>query len=68
REVVKEVQLGKLTVPKNTHINIDTASLHKEQEILGEDAHLFNLETFSERVAKATKNNPSFFLPFGITF
>ncbi|CAN1291376.1 Cytochrome P450 CYP749A22 [Linum perenne] len=42
REVVKEVQLGKLIVPKSTHIIIDTISLHKDPGIWGEDAHLFN--------------------------
>ncbi|CAN1291379.1 Cytochrome P450 CYP749A22 [Linum perenne] len=66
REVVKEVQLGKLIVPKSTHIIIDTISLHKDPGIWGEDAHLFNPERFSEGVSKATNNNPSAFLPFGI--
>ncbi|CAN0862454.1 Cytochrome P450 CYP749A22 [Linum grandiflorum] len=66
REVVKEVQLGKLTLPKKSYIIIDTMSFHKDPKIWGEDAHLFNPERFSEGVAKATKNNPSAFLPFGI--
>ncbi|CAN1317159.1 Cytochrome P450 714A1, partial [Linum perenne] len=67
REVVKEVQLGKLIDPKITNITIDTTLLHKDPEIGGEDAHLFNPERFSKEVAKAMKNNLSVFLSFGIT-
>ncbi|CAI0447457.1 unnamed protein product [Linum tenue] len=66
RRVVKEVQLGKHTLPKNTYFTIDTLTLHQDPEIWGEDALQFNPERFSEGVAKATKNNASAFVPFGI--
>ncbi|CAN0879404.1 Cytochrome P450 CYP749A22 [Linum grandiflorum] len=66
REVVKEVRVGKLTLLKNINITVDTISLHRDPEIWGEDAHSFNPERFSEGVAKATKNNPIAFQPFGI--
>lgn len=46
-------------------ISIPTLELHRSQEIWGEDAHLFKPERFAEGVAKATRNNPMAFLPFG---
>ncbi|CAN0857615.1 Cytochrome P450 CYP749A22, partial [Linum grandiflorum] len=66
RQVVKDVKLGKLTVPGETYVTIDTMSLHHDPKIWGEDAHQFNPERFREGVAKATKNNPSAYLPFGL--
>ncbi|CAL1390566.1 unnamed protein product [Linum trigynum] len=66
RKVVKEVQIGKHVLPKNTYFTIDTLALHQDPEIWGEDALQFNPERFSNGVAKATKNNASAFVPFGI--
>ncbi|CAL1405311.1 unnamed protein product [Linum trigynum] len=66
RKVVKEVQLGTHTLPKNTHFTIDTLALHQDPKTWGEDALQFNPGRFSEGVAGATKNNASAFIPFGI--
>nr|GEU55404.1 retrotransposon protein, putative, Ty1-copia subclass [Tanacetum cinerariifolium] len=40
-------------------------ALHHDRKIWGEDAHLFKPERFLEGVSKATKDNPSAYMPFG---
>ncbi|CAN1152332.1 Cytochrome P450 CYP749A22 [Linum perenne] len=66
RKVEKEVQLGKYTVPANTHINISILSFQHDPEVWGEDVHLFNPGRFAEGVAKATGNHPTAFFPYGM--
>ncbi|XP_058010191.1 cytochrome P450 CYP749A22-like isoform X2 [Hevea brasiliensis] len=66
REVQKEVRLGKLTIPAKTETHIPTLALHTDHQIWGEDALHFKPERFEEGIAKATNNNISSFLPFGL--
>ncbi|KAL2457789.1 Cytochrome [Abeliophyllum distichum] len=65
RRVNSKVRLGKYEFPANVELHIPPLALHRNPEIWGEDAHLFKPERFAEGVAKATKNNPMAFLPFG---
>ncbi|CAI0463234.1 unnamed protein product [Linum tenue] len=41
-------------------------AIHHDPDIWGQDVHLFKPDRFSEGVAKATNNNPSAFMPFGM--
>lgn len=66
RRVKKEVKLGKVNLRPNTALMIPNLALHHDTQIWGGDALLFKPERFSEGVAKATKNNPAAFLPFGL--
>ncbi|KZV45140.1 hypothetical protein F511_25302 [Dorcoceras hygrometricum] len=65
RRTKSNVTLGKYELPANMEISVPTLALHTSREIWGEDAHLFKPERFAEGVAKATRNNPMAFLPFG---
>ncbi|XP_075496985.1 cytochrome P450 CYP749A22-like [Primulina tabacum] len=65
RRAKSNVRLGKYELPAHMEIIIPTLELHRSREIWGEDAHLFKPERFAEGVAKATRNNPMAFLPFG---
>ncbi|KAL2546270.1 Cytochrome [Forsythia ovata] len=65
RRAKGKVNLGKYEFPENIELHIPQLALHRNPEIWGEDAHLFKPERFAEGVAKATKNNPMAFLPFG---
>ncbi|KAL2455882.1 Cytochrome [Abeliophyllum distichum] len=65
RRVKSRVRLGKYEFPRNMELHIPQLALHRYPEIWGEDAHLFKPDRFAEGVAKATKNNPMAFLPFG---
>lgn len=66
RNVKQETKLGKFVLPKKINITVPTLALHHDTQIWGEDAQKFNPERFSQGVAKATNNNPSVFLPFGL--
>ena len=67
RAVEREVGFGKkLNLPANMSLFISNLAVHHDPQIWGEDVHLFKPERFSEGVAKATKNNISAFLPFGL--
>ncbi|GJZ30116.1 cytochrome P450 CYP749A22-like protein [Tanacetum coccineum] len=65
RKNEREVKLKNLTVPANVNLHIPVLALHHDRKIWGEDAHLFKPERFLEGVSKATKNNPSAYMPFG---
>ncbi|CAI0463248.1 unnamed protein product [Linum tenue] len=41
-------------------------AIHHDPDIWGEDVNLFKPERFSEGIAKATNNNPTAFMPFGM--
>ncbi|KAL7181453.1 hypothetical protein ACSBR1_040359 [Camellia fascicularis] len=66
RKVEREVRLGKLVLPANMDVYIPSLALHHDPNIWGKDAHLFKPERFSEGVAKATNNNTTAFIPFGL--
>ncbi|KAK6931375.1 Cytochrome P450 [Dillenia turbinata] len=66
RQVKREVQQGKLTIPTNVHLRIIPLASHHDPQIWGEDVHLFKPDRFAEGVSKATNNNPAAFMPFGL--
>ncbi|KAI3943616.1 hypothetical protein MKX01_039244 [Papaver californicum] len=67
RRVAKQVHLGnKLILPANIHVSVSTLALQHNPDIWGEDVGLFKPERFSGGIAKATNNNSSAFLPFGL--
>ncbi|KAI3719821.1 hypothetical protein L6452_20726 [Arctium lappa] len=66
RKVEREIKLGNLTLPANINIFISILALHHSQEIWGNDVLRFRPERFANGVARATKNNPAAFLPFGM--
>ncbi|KAK4479838.1 hypothetical protein RD792_015380 [Penstemon davidsonii] len=65
RRTNNKVRLGKFEFPKNVNLAIPPLALHRNTNIWGQDAHLFNPERFSEGLAKATDGNSIAFLPFG---
>lgn len=66
RKVKKQVTLGSLVLPADIVLHIPTLAIHHERRIWGNDVHLFKPERFSEGIAKATNNNATAFLPFGL--
>lgn len=66
REVQREVRLGKLIVPAKMALCLPVLACHHNPQVWGEDVHLFKPERFADGVAKATKNNATAFLPFGL--
>lgn len=66
RKSKHEVSLGTLKIPCNMRLNFPILYVHHDTRIWGEDAHLFKPERFSGGVAKATNNNPTMFIPFGL--
>jgi len=66
REVKKGTKLGNLIIPGKMEVHVPSLALHHDPQIWGDDVHLFKPDRFAEGVAKATKNNISAFLPFGM--
>ncbi|KAK6931096.1 Cytochrome P450, partial [Dillenia turbinata] len=66
RNVRRKVQVGNLVLPSDIELCIPILALHHDPNIWGPDVDLFNPERFSEGVAKATNNNTTAFLPFGL--
>lgn len=66
REVERAVRLAELVLPANMEVLVSTLALQHNPDIWGEDVRLFNPRRFSEGVVRATNNNPSAFLPFGL--
>ncbi|WCJ22076.1 Cytochrome P450 CYP749A22 [Euphorbia peplus] len=66
RQVEKGGRLGKLQAPSRMDILIPPLSIHHDHEIWGDDADEFKPERFAQGVAKATNNNISAFIPFGL--
>ncbi|KAJ8774545.1 hypothetical protein K2173_016991 [Erythroxylum novogranatense] len=66
REVQRGTRLGKLIVPANMDIFIPVLALHSDPQIWGDDVHQFRPERFEGGVAKASNDNASAFLPFGL--
>ncbi|KAI5574114.1 hypothetical protein BDE02_10G125000 [Populus trichocarpa] len=66
REVKKGTKMGNLIIPEKMEVHVPSLALHHDPQIWGDDVHLFKPDRFAEGVAKATKNNISAFLPFGM--
>ncbi|XP_050374813.1 cytochrome P450 CYP749A22-like [Argentina anserina] len=64
RSIERNVRLGKLLVPAEVELIIPFLAIHHDDQLWGQDAHLFKPERFSEGVAKAntTNNNMATFL------
>ncbi|KAL8549267.1 hypothetical protein ACS0TY_008206 [Phlomoides rotata] len=66
RRTKSSVRLGKYEFPANVNVAIPTLALHRNPDIWGPDAHLFNPERFAQGLAKATDDNTMIsFLGFG---
>ncbi|XP_047321339.1 cytochrome P450 CYP749A22-like [Impatiens glandulifera] len=65
RKAKKEVHLGKILVPSESHLSVEMMAVHHDPDIWGEDVHMFKPERFAEGVAKATRNKVGTFIPFG---
>lgn len=65
RRIDRRVRLGKYEIPANVNLAIPPLALHRNPDIWGRDAHLFNPERFAEGLAKATNGNTMAFLGFG---
>ncbi|CAI0463253.1 unnamed protein product, partial [Linum tenue] len=66
RDVDKDIRLGKFDLPASVQFHIPIMAIHHDPDIWGEDVNLFKPERFSEGIAKATNNNPTAFMPFGM--
>ena len=64
RRVLKQTQLGNLSLPGGVEVSLPTILVHHDTKLWGEDAKEFKPERFAEGVYKATKGQVSFF-PFG---
>ncbi|XP_076898972.1 cytochrome P450 CYP749A22-like [Bidens hawaiensis] len=65
RKVETKVRLGDMTISPNTELYICPLAVHHDPKIWGVDVHLFKPDRFEGGIAKATKNTPAAFLPFG---
>ncbi|KAL3502802.1 hypothetical protein ACH5RR_037251 [Cinchona calisaya] len=64
RRTAAKTKLGNLSLPSGVVVLIQTALVHHDPEIWGEDVKEFKPERFSEGVSHAAKGNVAFF-PFG---
>uniref|UniRef100_A0A7N0T601 Cytochrome P450 n=1 Tax=Kalanchoe fedtschenkoi TaxID=63787 RepID=A0A7N0T601_KALFE len=62
----KAVRLGNVTLPADMNLFIPTLWCHYNPDVWGQDAHRFKPERFAEGIAKATGNNMTAFMPFGL--
>ncbi|XP_060215855.1 cytochrome P450 CYP749A22-like [Lycium barbarum] len=65
RSVTRKARLGEFTLPAGIDLHIPPLSVHKNREVWGEDAHIFNPDRFAEGVSKATRDQLMAFLAFG---
>ncbi|XP_057809959.1 cytochrome P450 CYP749A22-like [Salvia miltiorrhiza] len=65
RRIGSRVKLGKYELPANVRVVIPPLALHRNPDIWGREAHLFQPERFAQGLAKATNGNPTAFLGFG---
>ncbi|KAM3222580.1 hypothetical protein P3L10_021850 [Capsicum annuum] len=59
----KDIVLGDLSIPADVQISLPVLLLHRDKEIWGEDARMFNPERFKEGISSATKGQVTY-LPF----
>ncbi|KAI3816375.1 hypothetical protein L1987_16069 [Smallanthus sonchifolius] len=64
RLIQEETNLGSLTLPAGTLVQVNTLFLHHDKDMWGDDVHEFKPERFSKGVSKVTKGQASY-LPFG---
>ena len=65
RKASKEMKLGNLTIPKDTHITIPPAIIHRNKKYWGEDANEFNPMRFAKGVKNAAEH-PNALIAFSI--
>jgi cytokinin trans-hydroxylase len=63
REVLMDVKLGDLDIPKGSTLYFPRLSIHHDPELWGTNVHEFKPERFANGVAKATQH-PLAFMPF----
>uniref|UniRef100_A0A453MBP9 Cytochrome P450 n=1 Tax=Aegilops tauschii subsp. strangulata TaxID=200361 RepID=A0A453MBP9_AEGTS len=63
RKAGSDLEVGGITVPKGTVLTIPIATIHRDKEVWGEDAHEFNPLRFENGVMRAAKH-PNAFLSF----
>eukprot|EP00257_Ricinus_communis_P020335 XP_015579540.1 cytochrome P450 CYP72A219 [Ricinus communis] len=64
RSVDEDIRLDDVMLPAGVYVSLPTILIHQDPELWGDDASEFKPERFSGGIAKATKNQISFF-PFG---
>ncbi|CAI9784770.1 unnamed protein product [Fraxinus pennsylvanica] len=64
REVLTDMKIGEIHVPKGVNLWTMVATLHTDTDIWGPDALKFKPERFEKGIAGACKNHYSY-LPFG---
>ncbi|KAJ8898771.1 hypothetical protein K2173_005099 [Erythroxylum novogranatense] len=65
REVLQDIKVGNLMVPKNTCLTIPIIKIHRSKQHWGEDANEFNPFRFKDGITKAA-THPNAFLGFGM--
>ncbi|KAF9594079.1 hypothetical protein IFM89_027288 [Coptis chinensis] len=65
REVIEEVKLGDLRIPKGINIWIPISTMHRDPAIWGEDANEFKPDRFANGISSAC-NLPNAYIPFGM--
>ncbi|KAM3302251.1 hypothetical protein P3S67_016753 [Capsicum chacoense] len=63
RRANKDIVLGDLSISADVQISLPVLLLHRDKEIWGEDARMFNPERFKEGISSATKGQVTYF-PF----
>ncbi|OVA20272.1 Cytochrome P450 [Macleaya cordata] len=65
REVLQDMKLGQVDVPKGVNLWVPVVTLQQDPEIWGPDAHMFNPERFARGITGACKQ-PHVYMPFGV--
>ncbi|XP_028796138.1 cytochrome P450 716A67-like [Neltuma alba] len=65
RYAVKDMKLGKLSIPEGVQLGVPILMVHHDQQLWGDDAKVFRPDRFSEGISMASKGSSSAFFPFG---